>query len=151
MDSEYPPPAFHFNVKFSQASGVTDTSFQEVSGIAAELETEDVPEGGENSFVHRLPLRVKHPMLLLKRGIADSNSPLVRWCKSVLESGLLDEPIVPLNVEVSLLDETGEAMRKWSFAGVYPVNWEVESFNSTKNEVAIEKLELSYTSSIRDI
>ncbi|TPW15554.1 MAG: hypothetical protein FD130_1178, partial [Halothiobacillaceae bacterium] len=37
----------------------------------------------------------------------------------------------------------------WTFANAYPVSWEVESFSSTKNEVAIEKLELSYNYSNR--
>lgn len=148
--NEYPPPAFHFKVEFSATAGMSDTSFQEVSGIGAEVETEDVPEGGENRYVHRLPVRVKHPKLLLKRGIADSNSPLVIWCKSVMEEDFT-KPIVPRPVHVFLLDEHGLPMRSWSFANAYPVKWEVDSFNSTKNEVAIEKLELSYTYSNRII
>ena len=31
-------------------------------------------EGGENRFVHRLPKPVKHPNLVLKRGLATTSS-----------------------------------------------------------------------------
>ena len=67
-----------------------------------------------------------------------------------MEAGFI-APIVPMPLLVFLLDENGMPMRSWSFANAYPVNWEVEAFNSMKNEVAIEKLELSYTYSYRII
>lgn len=144
----YPPPAFHFKVVFSATRGRFDTSFQEVSGIGSELETEDVVEGGENRYVHRLPTKVKHPKLVLKRGIAEINSPLVRWCRSIFEGDFI-EPIAPKPVLVFLLNEQRVPIRAWFFANAYPVGWEMESLNSTKNEVAIEKIELSYTYSNR--
>lgn len=138
----YPPSAFYFKVVI----GKTVTSFQEVTGIGSEIETEEVIEGGENRYVHRLPKAVKHPKLVLKRGIAPGKSPLVRWCKDVLEEFKI--PIKPELLHVHLLNEKGDPIRSWSFANAYPVNWEVESFNSTKNEVALEKIELSYTEQV---
>ena len=44
-----PPVAFYFNVTFE---GLIETSFQEVSGLQLEMETETIKEGGggENSF-----------------------------------------------------------------------------------------------------
>lgn len=143
LSAVYPPSAFHFKVVFSAFAGQSDTSFQEVSGIGSEIDLEEVVEGGENRYVHRLPKAVKHPKLVLKRGIAGLASPLVLWCKSVLESGLA-VPIMPMPIMVYLLDEEHNPIRGWSFANAYPVNWEIDGFNSTKNEVAIEKIELSY-------
>ena len=145
--SFYPPSAFYFSVGFPNTAA-EDSSFQDVTGIGSEMDTEDVVEGGENRFVHRLPKGVKHPKLVLKRGIAKMDSPLVGWCRSVLESGLA-APITPKEMTVYLLDENKDPIRSWSFANVYPVNWEVENFNSTKNEVAIESIELSYTTTSR--
>ncbi|MCF6257978.1 MAG: phage tail protein [Gammaproteobacteria bacterium] len=139
----YPPSAFYFKVVFATTLGFADTSFQEVSGIGSEMETEDLSEGGENRFVHRLPKSLKHPRLVLKRGVAEIYSPLVIWCRSVLE-GQFIEPIKPTTIVVSLMNEVGMPMRTWSFVNAFPVSWEVEAFNSTKNEVAIEKIELSY-------
>jgi len=145
---EYPPSAFHFKVAFSATLGLLDTSFQEVSGMSVELETEDIVEGGENRYVHRLPKSIKHPKLVLKRGIGKISSPLVIWCKSVFEGDFI-LPIVPMPIVVFLLDENGIPKRAWSFMNTYPVAWDVEEFKSTKNEVAIEKIELSYTYSNR--
>ena len=144
----YPPSAFHFKVAFAATLGLTDTSFQEVSGISAEVDTETVVEGGENRYVHTLPKGVKHPNLELKRGIAPLLSPLVIWCRSVFEMDFIT-PVVAQPIVVLLMDESKMPIRVWSFANAFPVKWEVENFNSTKNEVAIEKIVLSYTYSNR--
>lgn len=141
---DYPPPAFYFKVNFSRFGNDSDTSFQEVSGIRQEMETEDVAEGGENGFVLRLPKSIKYPKLVLKRGIATKKSELVKWCCSVLEGGFT-KPIEPMPfVQVGLMNADGKPIRVWTFTNVYPVKWEVDSFNSTKNEVSIETIELSY-------
>ena len=139
----YQPSAFYFKVSFAATAGMSDTSFQDVSGIGSEIETEPYAEGGENRYVHQLPKSVKHPKLVLKRGIAQMTSPLVVWCRSIFE-GDFAEPIKPMSVMVSLMDENKVPIRVWSFSNAYPVNWEVENFNSTKNEVAIETIELRY-------
>lgn len=141
--SGYPLPAFYFEVICGG-----DTAFQEVSGIAAELELESVVEGGENRFVHQLPKAMKYPKLVLKRGIAKSDSSLVKWCKSVLEQDYI-EAIETRELEVRLLNDNREAVRSWTFTNAYPVNWEVEGFNATRSEVAIEKIELVYSSAVR--
>jgi len=147
---DYQPSAFYFKVAFAATAGMSDTSFQEVSGIGSEIETEPYTEGGENRYVHQLPKSVKHPKLVLKRGIAKMTSPLVVWCQTVFE-GDFSIPIVPMAIMVYLMDENKVPIRAWSFANAYPVNWEVENFNSTKNEVAIEKIELNYNYSNRVI
>jgi phage tail-like protein len=77
-------------------------------------------------------------------------SPLVLWCRSIFE-GDFAEPIKPMSMTVSLMNENKVPVRVWSFSNAYPVNWDVENFNSTKNEVAIEKIELSYNTSSRMI
>ena len=150
ITSDYPPSAFYFQVMLGATLGTTDTSFQEVSGIGAEMETEPVSEGGENRYQLVLPKGIKHPNLELKRGIAAIDSPLVVWCKSVFELDFT-APITTQPVAVYLMNEDQEPIRAWTFADAFPVKWDVEPFNSTKNEVAIEKIVLSYTYSNRVI
>ncbi len=144
----YQPSAFYFKVLFSATMGQTDTSFKEVSGIGSEMAIEEVEEGGLNSYLHKLPKTIKHPNLILKRGIAKINSPLVLWCKSVLELDY-SVPITPLPVMVQLMNETKLPIRSWTFTNAFPVKWEVDSFESQKNEVAIESIELAYNRVIR--
>ena len=140
----YPPSAFYFKVVFEGSSDGVDSSFQDVSGISSEMSTEDVSEGGENRFIHKLPTAIKQSNLELKRGIAPASSPLVVWCREVMEGDFMSK-IAPKTINVYLLNENAEPIRGWTFANAFPVKWEVEAFNSTKNEVAIEKVVLSYT------
>jgi phage tail-like protein len=146
----YQPPAFYFTVSFSNTLGLLDCSFKEVSGIKSEMDLEPFQEGGENRFIHQLPKGSKQSKLTLKRGIAKYTSPLVAMCRDVLEGGLIS-PIKPVSLVVSLLNAEGIPMRSWSFDNVFPVSWEVEAFDAMKNEVAIEKIELSYNCANRII
>ncbi len=143
----YPLPAFYFRVDILGTDG-TDTSFKEVRGISAQMDTEELVEGGENSFVYKLPKAIKASNLVLKRGVAATDSPLVQWCQAIFTGGLA-EPIEPKQLEISLLNENHEPVRRWSFEGAFPVKWEVDAFESTKNDIAIETVELSYRYSNR--
>src|SRR5260221_1481786 len=142
--SVLPPAAFRFTVQIAGSREPDDAAFQEVSGISPRLEAEIPREGGENRFVHALPKAAAHPRLVLKRGIADQRSPLVRWCEAVLEAGL-SQPIETRDVTLRLLDETGAPLRAWSFRDVYPVRWTVDSFQGDKARLAIETIELAYS------
>lgn len=148
LGDDYPPTAFYFKVVLGATLGMTDASFQEVSGMNAELKTEEVVEGGENRYVHTLPTGMKARTLVLKRGIAPFYSPLVLWCRSVFEMDFM-VPIVAQPVGVYLMNVDRIPIRAWSFANAYPIKWEVEKFGSTKNEVAIENITLSYNYSNR--
>jgi|SRR5450830_136196 phage tail-like protein len=148
FETGYPPAAFYFSVSFSGGSLVDDTSFSEVSGIATEIETEAVSEGGENRFIHQLPKQVKHGNLELKRGIARRTSPLVAWCKATLE-GEFASPIQRRIIVVKLNGSVGGVLRAWQFNDAYPVKWSVDAFSSTKNEAAIEQMAFVYSYSQR--
>ncbi|MBC7562516.1 MAG: phage tail protein [Gemmatimonadaceae bacterium] len=149
--SPYPQAAaFHFSVTFGTNAADADASFQEVTGIGPEFETEALPEGGENRYTLQVPKGMRHPKLVLKRGIAPLESKLVAWCKAVMEGGL-NKPIYPKMLNVFLLDADGRPLRCWSIVNAWPVHWETEGFNSTKNEVAVEKIELSYAYSTREV
>ena len=142
------PVAFCFSVKFHGFRG-DDTSFKELSGISTELVTEELTEGGENSFVHRLPTGRKQGKLVLKRGIGKIETPLVSWCKKIFE-GNFSETIETMPIDVSILNSESEPECTWTFSNAFPVSWEIEEFQSTKNEIAIEKIEFSYTELIRE-
>ncbi|MEI6897395.1 MAG: phage tail protein [Psychromonas sp.] len=147
--NEWPLPAFHFQVTFdSPAFQTLDIGFQEVSGLETKIEVEEYREGGHNNFTYHLPKAVTHTNLILKRSIAPSSSPLVTWCRDTFSKDFVE--IKLLNITVSLLDEEGNPVRTWSFFDVYPVSWKTESFHATKNEVAIEEIQLCYSHGKRD-
>lgn len=140
--------AFAFKVVFGEGSLKDETSFQEVSGIGAEMQVEEVAEGGETRYVQRLPKGVKFNPLVLKRGIGPANSALAQWCRGTLEAGL-GRQIRTVPLTVYLLDADQLPLRAWLFADAYPTQWEVGTFDAMKNELVIETIKLSYTYSNR--
>ncbi len=137
----YPPPAFYFKIEFTATQG-QDTAFQEVSGLNVTIEYDQVAEGGEN-FFYQLPKPPKYDNLVLKRGMADMSSPLVLWCSSILGPDFA-KPVEPRSLNISLLNEQGDPCRVWNIVNALPVKWQIDGFNSTKNSVAIETIELTY-------
>jgi phage tail-like protein len=140
--------AFSFTVTFGAASLWPDCSFREVSGIGAKMQTMEVVEGGENRFVHHLPVGVRYEPLQLKRGVAGPASQLVRWCKQTLEGGI-GARIATMPLLVFLLDAAGVPLRGWRFDNAYPVEWSVGPFDAMKGEVTIETVKLRYSTSSR--
>jgi phage tail-like protein len=152
--SYYPPPKFYFSVSVlgsgSALAALTaiDSSFQEVSGIEVEFGVEEVAEGGQNRFVHRLPKQAKYPPLVLRRGIVTKDSVLGEWVGLTLGS-TLSLPIIPQNLLVMLLGPNGDPLVAWGFSNAWPLKWKTASLNSTENEVLTESLEFSYSYFIR--
>jgi len=141
MAAYYPPVVFHFKVDFL-LNGIKDgdVRFQEVSGLSAELGIEEVVEGGENRFSHRLPNRAKYANLILKRGLL-TNSRLIGWCKNAIENFDFE----PTTVNVTLLNEKHEPLvDTLSFLRAWPVKWTVSDFKAQENGLVVETLELAY-------
>ncbi|GFE50685.1 phage tail protein [Roseobacter cerasinus] len=146
-----PPVAFHFSVMFMGLfPPVPDMAFQEVSGLESSIELEPLVEGGENRFVHQLPKPAKRPNLQLKRGMTTAASGLVQWCKSTLE-GDFAKAITPKDINVSLLNASRMPVASWSIGNAFPVKWSVGNFDAMKNELAIETIELAYTTLKRNM
>ncbi len=145
----YPPPAFRFTVAvLGSATALSlltdiDASFQEISGIQADMQVEEVAEGGENRFVHRLPKHTKYSNLVLKRGAASQASFLIEWFSATIGS-TLSLPVVPQNLLVTLLNENGNPLIAWAFINAYPVKTSMAALNSQDSRILIETLELSY-------
>lgn len=143
MASYYPPVGFHFKVEFpseiEDADTTNDYQFQSVSGLSVDLETEEIAEGGENRFKHKIPVRTKYPNLVLKRGML-VGSGLIKWCRKALE----DFEIVPVDLTVKLQNEVHQPLLTWNIVHAYPVKWDPGDFNAEENKLVIETLELSY-------
>jgi len=136
-----PPVGFHFKVEVLGLDRAVDDDvrFSEVGGLGFEVATEEVPEGGENRFIQRYPVRVKYPDLVLKRGLLKS-SAIWDWTRDCIEN--LD--IKPKNVDVKLLNENHEPLITWHLVGAYPVKWAVTDLNATNNAIVVESLQLAY-------
>ncbi len=140
MTIYYPPVGFHFKVEvLDLAPNDFDVRFSEVSGLAVELATEEMAEGGENRFVQKYPIRTKYPELVLKRGLL-RNSAVLGWTRECLE----EFKITPKSVDIKLLNENHEPLLTWHVIGAYPTKWAVSDLNAANNAVVIETLQLFY-------
>lgn len=140
MAAYYPPVGFHFKVEFpGVGTADADSRFQEVSGLTAEITTEELVVGGENRFTYRLPVRAKYSNLVLKRGML-KDSGLVGWFRNAVEAFQFK----PVDVNVYLLNEKHEVSASWVFIQAYPVKWVVSDFKASENALVIESIELAY-------
>ncbi|MCA2997707.1 MAG: phage tail protein [Rhodocyclaceae bacterium] len=135
--------SFYFSLAIGNDSSESDAAFQEVSGLNAQLDVEEVVSGGENRFKYRLPTTTTYPNLILKRGVASAPSPLVAWCARTLGDGLAS-PITCKDLLLSLLDKNGQTTMSWSFLGAYPVKWAINDLKSQESNILIETIELVY-------
>lgn len=137
MPSNYPPLAFHFKVEFANLK--SEFEFQSVSGLNIEMATEEIAEGGENRFKHKLPVRTSFPNLVLKRGLV-TDSSLIKWCRSAVE----DYSIEPTDITISLLNEEHEPLMTWNVVHAYPLKWTMADLNAEESKLVIETIELAY-------
>lgn len=140
MATYYPPVGFHFRVDF-QLPGLTanDIQFQEVSGLTVGIEMENYAEGGENRFVHKLPVRTSYQDLILKRGLL-LDSGISQWVINAIEKFEFQ----PANLLVALLNEEHQPLAVWEVINALPAEWSVDSFNAQDNKIVVESLKLTY-------
>lgn len=143
-------PAFRFCVSFNTVNGETiEMGFSEVSGLNAELQTEEVTDGCALLSSYKLPKPIKFPNLVLKKALGVSSHGLIKWIDEAIYSFIFK----PCTVNVSLC-KAGETyedgsqeviiLKAWALNNAYPVKVQLSEFSSTKNELVIETLELAY-------
>ncbi len=131
---EDPYLAFNFNVEIE---GIIVGGFSEVTGLQVETEVQDYREGGENSFIHKLPGPTRYPTnLILKHGLVDRDT-LWEWYAEITQ-GIVKR----CTVTIFLMDTRQVAARWWHFKKAYPVKWTGPELRAGSNEVALESLEL---------
>lgn len=139
MSTYYPPWGFHYRVVFGESKEPNEARFQSASGLTVEYDIEEFREGGENRFVHKLPVRTKYTDLALKRGML-VGSETVEWFLAAFQ----ERAFQPKTVTVTLLNDKSEPLRTWNVVHAVPKKWSVSDFNANENSVAVETLELTY-------
>jgi phage tail-like protein len=139
---------FQFQVEIDGKSVAT---FSECGGLEMNVKYDEVREGGQNEFVHRLPSRVEYGNLVLKRGFVPADGTLAgegvseffRWCLTGLNrQGSL---VQRRDVTVTLISQgAGTRIYSWVFRRCYPVKWSGPSLKTGDNSIAIESLELAH-------
>lgn len=133
MRAADPYGGFRFRVEIL---GLQVGGFTEVSGLDREVQIEDFREGGVNDYTHKLATMTKYQNLTLKRGLADATE-LWQWHQDVVNG-----KIERRQVNVVLIDISGQDTWRWVVEKAYPVKWSGASFNASTNAILVESVEL---------
>jgi phage tail-like protein len=117
-------------------------AFTACEGLSAEYEMFDYVEGGENGYVHRLPVRLKYAPVKLTRPV-DARSDgasggLAAWFSEQRRS------VARKTACITAIDGKGEKIAQWNLVEVYPVKWTGPSLSIDGNNVPKESLELAH-------
>lgn len=100
------------------------------------VETMDVTEGGQNTFVHKLPVRLNVGPAVMKHGITADLS-LLEWYMQVVNGNIAT---AKRQVSVVMYNARGSGLLAFSFRDAYPVKWVGPSLNTEQSTVGIEEL-----------
>src|SRR5258708_5750358 len=118
--------------------GAIEAVFTEVSGLQVEMQVTDYEEGGENTFVHRLPGRLKVSNITLKHGLVKSDL-FLKWVMRAAH----EKPMDRRNISVVLFDQAGGTVVCWNFSNAFPVKWVGPQVTAHSTTMAIESVELA--------
>ena len=113
--------------------------FQEVKGLGAELEVFSYAEGGQNDFVHQLPVRHTWSRITLRRGVV-RDAGLFFW----YTAGLTQTLGARRNGAITLLTPNGTPAIIWSFFDAIATKWIGPDLSSMQNAVAVESIEIAH-------
>jgi phage tail-like protein len=113
-------------------------SFTEVSGLDVTVTPIEYRNGSEDTTVRKMPGLRKFSNITLKRGVM-GDLGFWTWIKSVL-----DGKVQRADGTITLLDESRTPVMQWRFRRGWPCHWTGPTLSATKNEVAIETLEICH-------
>jgi len=134
---------FLYRVKIDS---INHAVFTECKLPSFQVETLEIKEGGQNNFTHQLPVRVKAGSITLKYGLTKSDV-MLNWYLDVLKA-LMKGNLkgITRSVKVELLGIDHQVMSTFNLAEAYPKKWSGPNLKSDDRVVAIEELELAFTS-----
>lgn len=134
--SKAPDPvgALRFKVDIT---GVEIGRFASCSGLTVEYDVLSYEEGGQNDYVHKLRGRIKHPNIVLKRGLTHEDA-LLKWFMDCKQKTDRKEG------SITLIGPDGKGVRRWKFDGAWPVKWTGPDLDASSSAWAAETLEIAH-------
>ncbi len=119
--------------------------FREISGLEVSIQTQDIVEGGQNAFVHKVPGRMSWPNITFKRGLTQADN-LFKWLNDCSGDGFAKESnaLDRKTGAIVVVDNTGKPLRSWNLIDVFPVKWTGPSFSTDGTNALEESLEITH-------
>jgi len=127
---------------YLEIDGITEGVFREVTGLDSETEVIEHRHTGKggNLIVNKVPGATKFTNITLKRGLTDDRK-LYDWRKAI-EQGQIDGN--RKNGSITLYAPNGDVVAKFTFRKAWPCKMQGPGLDATKNELAIESMELAH-------
>jgi len=112
--------------------------FMACEGLGCEVVVEQREEGGNNSFVHQLPVRLKYSNIKLTRPLNSASAKVAEWFASM--AGDLKYS----TAHIAACTAEGTVIAEWHLRDVMPVKWQGPALNVETLKAATESLELAH-------
>lgn len=111
-------------------------NFSSVSGLGAQLEYDEIAEGGNFTSPIYLPRGMKYDNIVLQRGTA-SLEPLSLWFTSVQAGMQLRYPMI-----ITMMDSARTPVKIWTVLDAMPVKIDYSTLDAMSDSVSITSIEL---------
>ncbi len=137
QEVQWPIPNFHFRAMV----GSTEISFQEVSGLDAEVDVVEYRNGNSPNFVEpKMPGLKKYSDITLKKGMFKGDLELYDYFMKV-QMNLIE----PKTITISLIDSDNQTtLFVWTLTNAFPKKVTGASLNAKTSEAAIEEIVLAH-------
>lgn len=128
-----------------ELDGVQLGVFKEVHGLNVSVAVEDIAEGGQNGYSHRVPGRMTWPNIVFRRGLTNSNA-LFDWFSKSSGEGFAanSNQLTRSTGAITVLDPAGSRLRAWNLIDVFPVRWAGPDFSVSRLDPLEEELEIAH-------
>lgn len=135
-----PAIGLYFKVKIDRLDGeeIDLGTFISCEGLALEVETETIKEGGTNDFLWKLPTRISYSNVKLTRPVGPESARVALWFAR------LAVKLCRTTAQVVALTPDGRELVSWTLKEVIPVRWQGPSFSAESPKAATETLELAH-------
>jgi phage tail-like protein len=128
-----------------EVDGVEIGRFMEITGLEVHVGVDEIEEGSQNGFVHKVPGRMTWPHLVLRRGITQTDT-LLDWLRgsSGEQFGGNGNKLTRKTAAITLIAPGGGRLRAWEVEGAFPIRWTGPRFASDSADRAVEELEIAH-------
>ena len=122
--------------RFVLSIGSLEMGYKSISGISRKVETHTYQEGGVNDGVHIFakPVASEGVLTLEKGAIKGVKHPFY------MPGEPIEQPLVLI-----VKDHLGNPAKTYTFSGCMTKSWSVSDFDASRNEVLIDKFEITYS------
>ena len=139
-----PYVVYHFGLTAKDQAGLQlgEAYFRSCTGLKSETEVVPIQEGGFNSAERKLIGRTKFPNIVLKRGFANG-----AWWSRRMNFADGEHKISQFKFTIGMIHQYGpggKIAQTWTFRNGWICKWEGPDYDASKNEIAIETIEIAH-------